>query len=146
MSAAARREIGAPSAFFREHASRLSTTASIGPTLGLACGRGRHALAAAYLGLSVVAIDREDHVFRLPARPASIVQGTVRDPDGVALANVRVAPLVPSSAQERSVTSSGGRYQLRVKMSNDSTFPIDANDEAITSGGGPVTGLRWTER
>ena len=58
MPDAARSAIGSPSAFFRAHASRLSTTASIGPTLDLACGRGRHAIAATDLGLSVVAIDR----------------------------------------------------------------------------------------
>jgi SAM-dependent methyltransferase len=51
-------EIGPPSAFFHEHESRLAASATIGPTLDLACGRGRHALAAADLGLSVVAIDR----------------------------------------------------------------------------------------
>lgn len=59
MSDAARHGINPPSAFFSEHASRLSTTASIGPTLDLACGRGRHTIAAADLGLSVVAIDRD---------------------------------------------------------------------------------------
>lgn len=51
-------EVGPASAFFLEHTSRLSSSASIGPTLDLACGRGRHALAAAHLGLSVVAIDQ----------------------------------------------------------------------------------------
>lgn len=47
-----------PSAFFRQHTARLSASAAIGPTLDLACGRGRHALASADLGLSVIAIDR----------------------------------------------------------------------------------------
>ena len=51
-------EGGPPSAFFREHESRLSASARVGPTLDLACGRGRHTLAAADLGLDVVAIDR----------------------------------------------------------------------------------------
>ena len=51
-------EAGPASAFFREHTARLSASATIGPTLDLACGRGRHALAAARLGLSVLAIDR----------------------------------------------------------------------------------------
>jgi len=51
-------EIGPPSAFFHEQESRLAASATIGPTLDLACGRGRHALAAADLGLSVIAIDR----------------------------------------------------------------------------------------
>ena len=52
-------EIGPPSAFFREHTARLSASAAIGPTLDLACGRGRHALACADLGLSVIALDRK---------------------------------------------------------------------------------------
>ncbi len=61
MSDAARADIhegGPAAAFFREHESRLSASVRVGPTLDLACGRGRHALAAADLGLSVVAIDR----------------------------------------------------------------------------------------
>ena len=76
MSDAARDEIrdGAPpSAFFREHESRLSASAGAGPTLDLACGRGRHALAAADLGLCVVAIDRNpdflDVLGRIRSRP-----------------------------------------------------------------------------
>jgi len=48
---------GPASAFFRENEPRLLASAAIGPTLDLACGRGRHTLAAAALGLSVVAID-----------------------------------------------------------------------------------------
>ena len=51
-------EQGSPAAFFLEHSTRLSASASIGPVLDLACGRGRHALAAADLGLSVLAVDR----------------------------------------------------------------------------------------
>lgn len=52
-------EIAVPSAFFLEHAARLRESASIGPTLDLACGRGRHALAASALGLRVVGLDRD---------------------------------------------------------------------------------------
>jgi SAM-dependent methyltransferase len=52
-------EAGPASAFFREHSARLTETAVLGETLDLACGRGRHALAAADLGLTVVAIDRD---------------------------------------------------------------------------------------
>jgi tellurite methyltransferase len=53
----ARQGLGAPSAFFREHEARLVAAARLGPVLDLACGRGRHAIAAADLGLSVVAVD-----------------------------------------------------------------------------------------
>ena len=54
----ARADLEAPSAFFRAQASQLASTAQIGPTLDLACGRGRHAVAAAELGLDVLAVDR----------------------------------------------------------------------------------------
>ncbi len=55
----ARQALGAPSTFFLEFQARLKSAARLGPVLDLACGRGRHALAAADLGLSVVAVDRE---------------------------------------------------------------------------------------
>lgn len=38
--------------------------AHLGPTLDLACGRGRHALAAAHAGLPVIAIDRDAAALR----------------------------------------------------------------------------------
>jgi SAM-dependent methyltransferase len=47
-----------PSPFFVENASRLREAARLGVVCDLACGRGRHALAAARLGARVVAIDR----------------------------------------------------------------------------------------
>jgi SAM-dependent methyltransferase len=47
-----------PAAFFRQHRSQLLETGSIGRVLDLACGRGRHSLAAASAGLDVLAIDR----------------------------------------------------------------------------------------
>ncbi len=87
-----------------------------------------------YRDVGVVALDRDDHVFRLPAmHSTSTLRGTVRDPDGVPLADVRVAPLVPTSAQERAVTATDGRYELRVRMSNDSTFPIFARKNGYVS-------------
>jgi SAM-dependent methyltransferase len=48
-----------PSPFFVEHAGRLREAARLGVVCDLACGRGRHALAAAGLGARVVAIDRD---------------------------------------------------------------------------------------
>lgn len=97
MSDAARSAIGSPSAFFREHVARLSTTASVGPTLDLACGRGRHAIAAAGLGLSVVGIDRNPDRFvelleSLPSesgpstRPIEIIRADLEVPPLPALA------------------------------------------------------------
>lgn len=62
----ARREIGAPSPFFAACHDALRASAAIGPTLDLACGRGRHALAAAALGLEVLAVDRNaEHLAQL---------------------------------------------------------------------------------
>ena len=47
-----------PSAHFRAHLDALREAARLGPVVDLACGRGRHALAAAQAGLPVVGIDR----------------------------------------------------------------------------------------
>jgi SAM-dependent methyltransferase len=54
----ARSALGAPTAFFQTHEKRLAATSGIGPVLDLACGHGRHSIAAADLGLDVLAIDR----------------------------------------------------------------------------------------
>lgn len=66
-----------PSAFFREHESELVASADIGPVLDLACGRGRHAVAAAALGLRVIAVDRNREALDLlraftPGKPGQI--------------------------------------------------------------------------
>lgn len=59
----ARREIGPPSPFFVACRDELRASEACGPLLDLACGRGRHALASAELGLEVLAVDRnEDHL------------------------------------------------------------------------------------
>ena len=49
---------GRPSHWFTTHQDELLGTKSLGPTLDLACGRGRHSLAAAALGLETIALDR----------------------------------------------------------------------------------------
>lgn len=65
-------EIGRPSAFFEAYANRIRETADIGRTLDLACGRGRHALAALELGLDVLALDRNaESLATLEARARS---------------------------------------------------------------------------
>lgn len=51
-------EIAPPGAFFLAQREALRETAPLGPVLDLACGRGRHSLAAAALGLEVLALDR----------------------------------------------------------------------------------------
>jgi SAM-dependent methyltransferase len=54
-----RQGLGTPSAFFQEHQPRLIEAAHSGGVLDVACGRGRHTVAAADLGFSVLAIDRD---------------------------------------------------------------------------------------
>jgi len=48
----------ATSPFFDESLDLVRSTRGLGPTLDLACGRGRHALACARAGVPTVAIDR----------------------------------------------------------------------------------------
>ena len=47
-----------PSSFFVEHLPALTEAARHGPILDLACGRGRHSVAAAEAGNRVIGIDR----------------------------------------------------------------------------------------
>ena len=49
---------GRPAHWFTAHQDALLETIELGPTLDLACGRGRHSLAAVALGLRTVAVDR----------------------------------------------------------------------------------------
>ena len=54
----------APSPWFLAQRARLADAARLGPVLDLACGRGRHALAAAELGATTLAIDRDASLLR----------------------------------------------------------------------------------
>ncbi len=47
-----------PSDFFGDQLARIRAASQLGVVLDLACGRGRHALAAAAAGIPVVGIDR----------------------------------------------------------------------------------------
>jgi len=59
----------APSSLFDRYRAQLRETGGLGPTVDLACGRGRHALAAAALGLATIALDRNpDFLAELRAR------------------------------------------------------------------------------
>lgn len=59
---------GLPSPFFVACEAELRASATLGPVLDLASGRGRHALASSALGLKVLAVDRnEDHLAELDA-------------------------------------------------------------------------------
>ena len=47
-----------PSGFFSDQLARIQAASQLGVVVDLACGRGRHTLAAAAAGISVVGIDR----------------------------------------------------------------------------------------
>lgn len=66
-----RAEIGAASPLFLSQAEALRATAPLGRVLDLASGRGRHALAAAALGLNVLAIDQNAESLASLARAAA---------------------------------------------------------------------------
>jgi tellurite methyltransferase len=53
-----------PSEFFRSQEDSLLEAGRLGPILDLACGTGRHSLAAARLGLPVLALDRDEKALR----------------------------------------------------------------------------------
>lgn len=56
--------MSATSSFFRAELPRLREAARLGPVLDLACGRGRHALAAARAGIPLLGIDRNAEFLR----------------------------------------------------------------------------------
>lgn len=61
-----------PSKFFLAETQRLESVAAHAPILDLACGRGRHSLASAALGIPTVALDRSpDFLSALDARARS---------------------------------------------------------------------------
>jgi SAM-dependent methyltransferase len=59
-----------PSPFFLAHRDALCSAARRSPVLDLACGRGRHALAAARLGLAALGVDRNADALRELMRTA----------------------------------------------------------------------------
>jgi SAM-dependent methyltransferase len=66
--------VAEPSPFFEAWREALRTAGRLGPALDLACGRGRHALAAAELGLPCIGIDRSREALaslRAAARPSA---------------------------------------------------------------------------
>ena len=50
--------MASPSSFFVEQTARLSSAAKLGPVVDLACGRGRHCIAAAEGGAYAIGVDR----------------------------------------------------------------------------------------
>ncbi|MEZ4279350.1 MAG: class I SAM-dependent methyltransferase [Myxococcota bacterium] len=65
------------SAFFREEQPALVAAGAAGRVLDLACGRGRHALAAAALGLEVLAVDRNAGPLAELAAAARVLPGRI---------------------------------------------------------------------
>ncbi len=65
------------SAFFRAEELALVAAGARGRILDLACGRGRHSLAAAALGLDVVAVDRQGDALAELAQAARGLPGRV---------------------------------------------------------------------
>ena len=67
-----------PSEFFRDREGLLVEAGRLGPVLDLACGRGRHSLAAARLGLPVLALDHDEKALRSLHRRAPPLLHCVR--------------------------------------------------------------------
>lgn len=67
-----------PSEFFRIREGLLLEAGRLGPVLDLACGYGRHSLAAARLGLPVLALDRDQEALRTLQRDAPPLVQCVR--------------------------------------------------------------------
>jgi len=62
-------ELAPPSPFFVAQTARLRSAAERGPVVDLACGRGRHCIAAAEAGAHVIGVDRSpDLLAELRAR------------------------------------------------------------------------------
>ena len=80
-----------PSEFFRAQQGLLLEAGALGPVLDLACGYGRHSLAAARLGLPVLALDRDEKALRAIQRTAPPLVQCVRT-DLEAGSDLPVAP------------------------------------------------------
>jgi SAM-dependent methyltransferase len=80
-----------PSEFFRAREGLLLEAGRLGPVLDLACGYGRHSLAAAQLGLPVLALDRDEKALRTIQRTAPRLLQCVRT-DLEAGSDIPVAP------------------------------------------------------
>ena len=74
-------EPGPPSAFFAAQLGALRRARALGPALDLACGRGRHALAAGAAGVPTLGLDRSAQalaVLRTCARARALPVRAVR--------------------------------------------------------------------
>jgi SAM-dependent methyltransferase len=92
-------EPGRPSPFFERQIARLRDAAQLGAVLDLACGRGRHTLAAARLGIPVVALDRDraalaDLAARAGPLPVRTLRADVERPPRLPLAVGRLGAVL----------------------------------------------------
>ena len=83
-----------PSSLFGQYLRELRETAKLGPVLDLACGRGRHAKAAAAAGLPSIALDR-NHAFLLELHDWAANESRPLQPLRFDLEAGREIPLLP---------------------------------------------------
>ena len=90
-----------PSAFYAANRERLRDAARLGPVADLACGRGRHALAAARDGLPTLGLDRNpDFLASLRVRatleslPLHLLRWDLETPLGVPFAPARCGAIL----------------------------------------------------
>jgi SAM-dependent methyltransferase len=91
----------APSPFFLAHLERIRAAGRRGPVVDVACGRGRHALAAAERGIPATGIDRNPAFLaelcataRARSLPAAGVQADLETGYGLPLAPASCAALL----------------------------------------------------
>jgi SAM-dependent methyltransferase len=72
-----------PSDFFSDQLARIQAASQLGVVVDLACGRGRHALAAAAADISIIGIDRNRtflaEIRKATAQPALAVETLLAD-------------------------------------------------------------------
>lgn len=83
-----------PSSFFVEQTARLSSAAKRGPVVDLACGRGRHCIAAAEGGAHAIGVDRNPALLA-ELRAAARERGLRVDAVRADLENLSELPLKP---------------------------------------------------
>ncbi|MDH5306937.1 MAG: class I SAM-dependent methyltransferase [Myxococcales bacterium] len=92
---------GKPSPLLLAHLEELRTLARLGPVVDVACGRGRHALHLAALGIPVIGIDRnEAHLAELwaearrNAQPVALLRADLETEFGLPLVAGRCAAIL----------------------------------------------------
>ena len=89
-------DLAPPSPFFVQQSARLRAAARRGPVLDLACGRGRHCIAAATAGAYAIGVDR-NHGILAQLRAAAHARRLRVDAIRADLEKLREFPLAPGS-------------------------------------------------